>query len=60
MTLLSLQVDFEVSKAHGISSLFLVVSWLWLSCKLSAIPAPYLSACCHAPCHDGHGHILGN
>ena len=53
-------VSFEIPKTHPfpVSPLSLLLGFA-STCKFSATAlAPYLPACCHVPCHDGHGFTL--
>lgn len=52
---MSLGVSFKVLKAPGISSQFSLPCGCVSRSKLSATASiSHLSACCHAPGHDGH------
>jgi hypothetical protein len=54
----SLGMGFEVLKAHAISSELsdTLASYLGIRYMFSATaPTPWITSCCHTPCHDGHG-----
>jgi hypothetical protein len=51
-----LEIDFEVSKVHAKSRVFLFSVPVDKDTELSdTSPAPCLPMCCHAPCHGDNG-----